>query len=112
MEDVYRGSDILLNCSLHDSGCMVVLEAMSYGLPIITIRTGGPAVLADESCAVMIEPKSVSQIVDEICQSILMLKNDKTRRDRMSANARKRVQMEFMYDQKYNQIIRELKRAE
>ena len=40
--DIYDSHDILLFPSLHDSGGMVVLEAMARGLPVITLRAGGP----------------------------------------------------------------------
>ena len=110
MEKLYRNSDVLLNCSLHDSGCMVVLEAMSYGLPIIAIRTGGPSILADDECAIMIDPKPSIEMVEEICDGIVMLKNKSEKRKRLSTNSRNRVESHFMYDQKYNQIIEELER--
>lgn len=111
MERIYQNADILLNCSLHDSGCMVVLEAMSYGLPIVAIRTGGPAVLADERCALMVEPKAVDQMVSEICEKIVMLKEDEGKRNLMSEYSRKRAQSEFLYDKKYGQILAELRNA-
>lgn len=111
MERIYQKADILLNCSLHDSGCMVVLEAMSYGLPIVAIRTGGPAVLADEKCALMVEPKAVDQMVSEICEKIVMLKEDDGKRNLMSEYSRKRAQSEFLYDKKYGQILAELRNA-
>lgn len=111
MERIYQNADILLNCSLHDSGCMVVLEAMSYGLPIVAIRTGGPAVLADEKCALLVEPKAVDQMVSEICEKIIMLKEDDGKRNLMSEYSRKRAQSEFLYDKKYGQILAELRNA-
>lgn len=109
MERIYQKANILLNCSLHDSGCMAVLEAMSYGLPIVAIKTGGPAVLTDKKCAILVEPKAVDQMVDELCESIVMLKNDEKRRLAMSKRSRQRTQSEFFYDKKYGQILTELK---
>lgn len=108
MQKIYQEADILLNCSLHDSGCMVVLEAMSFGLPIIAIRTGGPAIIADNNCAVMIEPKTISQMVNEICQNIIVLKKNATQRKLMGENSIERTS-EFLYEKKYGQIIRNLK---
>ncbi|MCF6345309.1 MAG: glycosyltransferase family 4 protein [Thiomicrorhabdus sp.] len=42
IDDFYMAHDVLLFPSLHDSGGMVVLEAMSHGLPIICLDIGGP----------------------------------------------------------------------
>lgn len=111
MEIIYQKADILLNCSLHDSGCMVVLEAMSYGLPIVSVRTGGPAVLVDGKCALLVEPKSVDQMVDEICGNIIRLKEDKGKRNLMSEYGRMRAQSEFLFDKKYGQILAEIEHA-
>lgn len=111
MEERYIKADVLLNCSLHDSGCMVVLEAMSYGLPVIAIKAGGPAILTDENCAILIEPTSVKQMTDKICQSILSLKDDNIKRDKMSLYCRERAKSMFMYDLKYRRIVAELNKC-
>ncbi len=111
MEELYRRADVLLNCSLHDSGCMVILEAMSHGLPVVAIRTGGPAVIADEGCAAFIEPGEVGRMTEDICQSILLLKGDGERRRRMAEHGRRRALEEFSYSAKYDRILAELRGA-
>ena len=40
--------------SLHDSGGMVALEALSAGLPVICLDIGGPGVIVNESCGVVV----------------------------------------------------------
>jgi glycosyltransferase involved in cell wall biosynthesis len=52
-EDVgraYGAHDAFLFPSLHDSGGMVVLEALSRGLPVICLDLGGPGLMVDASC--------------------------------------------------------------
>lgn len=56
MKNFYDEFDVLINCSLRDSGCFVVMEAMSRGLPIIVVNTGGPKVNTTSNSAVKIEP--------------------------------------------------------
>ena len=41
MENVYKKNDILLHPSKNEAGATVILEAMSYGLPVIARYTGG-----------------------------------------------------------------------
>ena len=47
MEEVYAGSDILLHPSLEDTFGMVVLEAMSFGLPVVVSQAKYCGVAAD-----------------------------------------------------------------
>jgi glycosyltransferase involved in cell wall biosynthesis len=55
VETLYASHDVLLFPSLHDSGGLVVLEAMSRGLPVVCLNLGGPGVMVDESCGVSVE---------------------------------------------------------
>lgn len=47
--------------SLHDSGGMVVLEALSCGLPVVCLDLGGPGVLVNESCGIVVPTKGVTE---------------------------------------------------
>jgi glycosyltransferase involved in cell wall biosynthesis len=40
--------------SLHDSGGVVVLEALSKGLPVVCLDLGGPGIMVTESCGMVI----------------------------------------------------------
>jgi len=53
MEDLiqlYPKFDLFLFPSLHDSGGMAVLEAMSFGLPVLCLDLGGPGISVDSTC--------------------------------------------------------------
>ncbi|MFZ1085835.1 MAG: glycosyltransferase family 4 protein [Terracidiphilus sp.] len=47
--------------SLHDTGGMVVLEAFSQGLPVICFDLGGPGVLVNESCGIVVSAKDADE---------------------------------------------------
>lgn len=55
VESLYGRHDILLFPSLHDSGGMVVLEAMAHGLPVVCLDLGGPGVIVDETSGIKVE---------------------------------------------------------
>jgi glycosyltransferase involved in cell wall biosynthesis len=40
--------------SLHDSGGLVVLEALSKGLPVVCLDLGGPGVMVNDSCGIVV----------------------------------------------------------
>jgi glycosyltransferase involved in cell wall biosynthesis len=50
MGELYRSHDALLFPSLHDSSGNAVLEALSYGLPVICLDLGGPGEMVDDRC--------------------------------------------------------------
>ncbi len=109
MQKQYAQADVLLNCSLHDSGCMVVLEALSYGIPIVAIDTGGPHVLLGGGTAgVLIKPDCVSKMVENIADVIIELKNDRVRLKEYSQGAIVQAN-KFQFELKYEAIVRELK---
>lgn len=48
--ELFRHFDLLLFPSLHDSGGMAVLEALSCGLPVVCLDLGGPSKFVDRTC--------------------------------------------------------------
>ncbi len=60
LNEEYLSHDIFLFPSLHDSGGMVVLEAMSLGLPVVCLDLGGPGVIVNETCGKKIVTKNQS----------------------------------------------------
>jgi glycosyltransferase involved in cell wall biosynthesis len=57
----YADFDVLLFPSLHDSGGNVVIESLSFGLPVICLDLGGPGCFVDESCGVIVPAHEASE---------------------------------------------------
>ena len=76
----YSSFDCLLFPSFHDSSGNVILEAFSFGLPVISLNLGGPNKLVNETCGFIIrqENKTVSEITDEIAQLLNNLQKNKS----------------------------------
>jgi glycosyltransferase involved in cell wall biosynthesis len=89
VETLYAQYDALLFPSLHDSGGLVILEAMSAGLPVVCLNIGGPGQIVDGTCGIKIgvQGKSKKDIERELGAALLQLANDDTSRIRMSAGA-------------------------
>ena len=68
MATLYARHDVLLFPALHDSGGMVVLEAMDHGLPVVCLKLGGPATMVNASCGYAVDPadKSAAQVIREM----------------------------------------------
>lgn len=93
LADVYRNHDVLLFPSLHDSGGMVVLEAMQQGLPVVCLKLGGPAVLVDDTCGIALDTAGHSSpsLVDAMAAALDQLFNDRAALARLSMGAQARA---------------------
>lgn len=58
----YSDFDVLLFPSLHDSGGNVVIESLSFGVPVICLDLGGPSSFVDETCGVIVPAHEASEI--------------------------------------------------
>lgn len=93
-------SDLFLFPSLSEGFPLVILEAMSFGLPIVASRVGAiPDILEDGQGGVLIDKGSVEQGI----QAMYMLQHDFERRSRMAVFNLTRINQYL-----YSRVIREL----
>lgn len=104
VKQFYMNSNVLINTTLHDSGCMVVLEAMANGLPVVCIDTGGPKVLTTDECAIKIIPEDPNKVVEHIEYAIKRLIENPNLCDELGNNAKIRVREEFEFSNKFKAI--------
>jgi len=91
MSVVYQTSDILLITSLTEGLPMVLLEAMSNGIAIVSTNVGQIAeVLNQETCGLLTSFKA-----DDVSNKLLQLLANKTRLEKLGQNAIKRVQNNY-----------------
>lgn len=85
--------DALLFPSLRDSGGMVVLEALSMGLPVICLRLGGPGVVVDERCgrAIDVVGRGIRQVARQLTAAMDEITSDPALWQRLSEGARARA---------------------
>ena len=85
----YRSHDALLFPSLHDSGGQVVLEAMSYGLPVVCLDLGGPGQIVDDTCGRVISTVGASrrQVIAGLSNAMIELTDDHAQLKRISRGA-------------------------
>lgn len=89
MKEFYDRFDCLINCSLRDSGCFIVMEGMSRGLPLICVNTGGPKINTTNECAIKIDPAPMGEMINDISKSIIVMTQNKEMRERMGKEARR-----------------------
>ena len=93
MAKEYQNSVAFIFPSLHDSGGLVVLEALSAGLPVICLDVGGPGSIVDSSCGFSfnVENMGESEIIDELATAMKRLSTEPTLRMGLGDGARKRA---------------------
>ena len=77
----YPDFDVLLFPSLHDSGGNVVIESLSFGLPVICLDLGGPSSFVDDSCGFIIPAHDASEneVVDALATALVSIFADPDR---------------------------------
>lgn len=104
MHRVYQQHDVLLFPTLHDSGGLVALEAMRYGLPVVCLKLGGPSALVHDGCGRVIDPqgKGTAEVAAELGRALLLLRNEVYRAE-LSKGARARCS-EFLWSRKVTRL--------
>lgn len=89
----FRQADCFLFPSLHDSGGTVVLEALSFGLPVICLDLCGPAEFVDEDCGgvVVTAGKSESEVEAALGDALVMMTTSSDALTRRSLGALRRA---------------------
>ena len=90
--DYYKGIDVYINTSIHEGIPMSVLEAMSYGIPIIAPDTGGIKEMICDGVEGYLVEKRDKKIFANKC---LELFNDRSLRRSIGNNAREKAEKEF-----------------
>ena len=85
----YRESVALVFPSLHDSGGMVVLEALAAGLPVICLDRGGPGSIVNASCGVVVGTgeRGEKTVVGAVARAMISICADREYRKRLAENA-------------------------
>ncbi|HEX4797632.1 MAG TPA: glycosyltransferase family 4 protein [Humisphaera sp.] len=100
-----RDADILVLPSLYECGGAVVLEAMAAGIPVIASDWGGPTDYLDESCGILVPPKSRQQFVEDLAAAMTKLCTDPDLRLAMGISGRKKVQEQFDWERKVDRMM-------
>jgi glycosyltransferase involved in cell wall biosynthesis len=93
-----REHNAFLFPSFQDSGAFAVLEAMTQRLPVVAVKSGGPAVLVSEDSGIAIEPQTPAQTVAELCDVLVRLHEDPQLRTRLGDAAARRAVDAFSWE--------------
>lgn len=86
---LYQNHDVFLYPSLHDSGGMVVLEALAHGLPVVCLDLGGPGTIVHEDCGRVISTKERNEreVIQNLSSALLEIALNRKLACRLSSRA-------------------------
>jgi glycosyltransferase involved in cell wall biosynthesis len=89
----YADFDLFTFPSLHDSGGMAVLEALTFGLPVVCLDLGGPAMAVNDRCGRVIPTANLDEdaVVARIAAFLAEMLADRAALARLSDGARARA---------------------
>jgi glycosyltransferase involved in cell wall biosynthesis len=100
----YQEADAMIFPSFREPSGNVVLEALSFGLPVITTTCGGPGYAIDETCGIRVDPVSPDAFSEGLAAAVSRLAGDPALVRRLSAGARKRAQDHFLWSSKIDRM--------
>jgi glycosyltransferase involved in cell wall biosynthesis len=100
-----RQADVFLLPSLFECGGAVVLEAMAMGLPVIATAWGGPLDYLDETCGMLVPPRSREALIAGFADNMKKLALSSDLRQRLGLAGLQRVRKHFDWERKIDQIL-------
>ena len=88
--------------SVRDTSGNVALEALAVGTPVVCFRHQGVAEIVDESCGILVEPRSYASAVADFAAAMRRLADDPGLADRLGAAGRRRALEHFTWDRKFD----------
>lgn len=106
VDEYYRRADVFVFPSYREPGGTVVLEAMSWGLPVIVCRRGGPGANVDDSCAITLDARDPQQLAADCAVALRNLVADPARRLAMGEASRSHVLTTHLWSQRVDRMRR------
>jgi glycosyltransferase involved in cell wall biosynthesis len=103
--------DCLVMPSLRDCGGAVILEAMAMSKPVIATAWGGALDYLDRSCGILVEPSSRVALVEGIAAAMVRLADSPGERAAMGRAARLKVESDYDWEVKADDILRVYRRV-
>lgn len=104
LQQFYRDTSVLVFPGLRDSGGSALLEAMTLGLPILTLDWGGPGEMVDRESAVLVKPETPAQTISEIREGLIHLAKNPQAGYQLGRAARQRALKHFSWQSKVQMI--------
>jgi glycosyltransferase involved in cell wall biosynthesis len=106
LTELYKMADVFAFPSLYDGFGMVILEAMSHGIPVIASKnSAGPDIIQDFETGFLIDPEDVSKLSDRLA----WMSQNREKARIMGETARQLVEREFGFESYRGRVLKIIK---
>lgn len=98
VNDLYDSADIFVFTSLRDTSGNVVLEAMSHGLPVITINHHGVGEIVTDETGIRIDPVSYTSVKHDFIKAIEEYAENPKLMKQHGMAGRKRLETQYSWE--------------
>jgi len=99
LDVIYQNASLFLFPS-HEGAGMVVVEALSFGLPVVCFNNYGPGEIIDDSCGLKVNYSSYKQSIFDFSEALFKLYEDKETYELLSSGAVKQFNNKYEWNQK------------
>lgn len=103
--EVMKQSHVFVITSLSDATSTVLLEALSFGIPVVAMNHLGFAGVINDQCGIKIDLHHPQQVINDFANAIGRIESDETFRQSLSKGALLRAQ-DFRWEKKAEMIDR------
>ncbi|MBF0197513.1 MAG: glycosyltransferase family 4 protein [Planctomycetes bacterium] len=97
---LYRNADLFILPSIREPSGNAVLEAMSFGVPVICSDLGGPGYSVSDEVGIKVPSPSPMELVKGLKEALLNLSRDPEIIYKMGQAARKSIQEKYLWQHK------------
>lgn len=90
--------------SVRDTSGNVALESLALGTPVICFRHQGVAEFVDDTCGILVEPRSYDDAVADFAAAMRRLADNPALIDHLGATGRKQVMEKFTWEKKFDAV--------
>lgn len=109
VDRLYAQADIFLFPSFREPSGSVVYEAMSFGLPIIGARAGGPGHVITRRTGILVDPAHPEAFARALAAAVTRLASDPLLRATMGEVARRIIEQDALWDAKARRMLKRYK---
>lgn len=102
MAKYYCSADIFVFPSLREGTPTVLLEAISFGVPVISLNLSGAKAFLSEDCSLLVNIDKKSKMINDFANAIEILSRNSALRERLANNAYKKLKEIFHWNKKAN----------
>jgi glycosyltransferase involved in cell wall biosynthesis len=92
-----KDSHIFMSTSLRDRTGFFVMKAMSAGLPVVCLDSGGPGILVQENWGIRVKPENSEQCVEDLANALGDICKDRAEHRRMSSIASRHIKEHYTW---------------